>query len=148
MNVTPPLPLPLPTLCLVISVWKAIKHFLFAIPVFLILPTSFFVVHAVELIFEVNVCNFPLITFLSGQKSKPDQNKINWLESASDVSPTPALIQSVFHLAFLPFPSPPNRTPTGICICIYSFTYSFTLDFLWIISFTPPFSSTTHCIIC
>lgn len=30
--------------------------------------------------------------------------------------------------------------PTAICICIYSFTYSFTLDFLWIIPFTPPLS--------
>lgn len=64
-----------PPLCLVISVWKAIKHFLIAIPVSLILPTSFFAVHAVELIFEVNVCNFPLITFLSGQNRSQIKTK-------------------------------------------------------------------------
>lgn len=60
---------------------------------------------------------------LVGSKSKPDQNKINWLGSASDVSPTPALIQSAFHLASLPFPSPPNRTYSHRYLYLHIFIY-------------------------
>lgn len=114
MNVFPPL-------CLVISVWKAIKHFLIAIPV--ISPTSFFCCSCSWANLWSKRLQFSPHHVLVGSKSKPDQNKINWLESASDVSPTSALIQSVFNLASLPFPSPPNSTYSHRYLYLHIFIY-------------------------
>lgn len=140
---------------LVISIWKALKHFHVAAPSSSFRPLSFF--NFFFFFFFPSSTNlwskrlqFFLITVVLGQNGKPDQNRINWLEFASQVSPMPPLIQSALtllpphppgihtHTHTLPISSKHHSFPTGVCICIYSFTHSFTLDFHQIIPFTAP----------
>lgn len=104
-------------------------------PISWILPSfihSFFLFFAVELTFEVNFLQFFPITVLLGQNGKPDQNKINWLEFASQVSPMPPLIQSALTLLPSPHTFPHLfQTPLIPQRCLYLHIFIYPLLHSW-----------------